>query len=177
MPATSAAQPVIRRVGLEQLTRLRPLWESLHEHHVRVAPHLEQLGPVRSAAQSWRVRSALYRQWLAEPDAFALLAEADGVAVGYALVHMRGEEESWRTGARIAELETLAVMPRYRGRGIGTALIGAVHAELRRIGVAQLGVSVIATNRDAIRFYERLGLLSFCVSYIGTVAPAQAPGR
>lgn len=32
---------------------------------------------------------------LAEPDAFGLVAEADGAAVGYALVHMRGSEKTW----------------------------------------------------------------------------------
>jgi GNAT superfamily N-acetyltransferase len=165
---------VIRRVGAEAIPVLRPLWESLHGHHVQVASHMQRLGPARSAADSWAVRAALYEEWLSEPDAFALLAEQDKTAVGYALVHMRGEEESWETGARIAELETLAVLPGHRGLGTGRQLIAAVYEELRGIGVGQLGVSVIFTNDDAIRFYERLGLLPFCVSYIGNIPPASA---
>lgn len=172
VPRTSAAEPVIRRAGPAEVPLLRPLWESLHDHHVEVAPHLQELGPVRTAADSWNVRAQLYEEWLAEPDAFVMLAEQGGRPVGYALVHMRGEEESWSTGARIAELETLAVLPGDRGLGTGTLLIRAVYEELRHIGVSQLGVSVIATNRNAIRFYERLGLLPFCVSYIGNIAPA-----
>jgi len=166
---------MIRRAGAEAIATLQPLWISLHDHHVAVAPHLRELGPVRGAAGSWTVRSALYEEWLAEPDAFVMVAEVDGIAVGYALAHMRGEEESWQTGPRIAELETLAVLPGQRGNGIGRRLVDAVHAELRRLGVAQLGVSVISANADAIRFYERLGLLPFCVSYLGNVPPG-APG-
>ncbi len=163
---------MIRRVGQEEIPLLRPLWESLHEQHVEVAPHLQQLGSIRTAADSWKIRAELYEEWLAESDAFVMLAEQNGIPVGYALVHMRGEEESWRTGERIAELETLAVLPGHRGRGTGTLLILAVYEELRRVGVGQLGVSVIATNKNAIRFYERLGLLPFCVSYIGNIPPA-----
>lgn len=163
---------VIRRAGVEAIPQLRPLWESLHEHHVQVAEHLQRLGPARPAADSWRVREALYAEWLTEPDAFVMLAEEDGTAVGYALVHMRGEEESWETGSRIGELETLALLPGHRGLGTGAQLIAAVYDELRRIGVGQLGVGIISTNHDAIRFYERLGLLPFSVSYIGNIPPA-----
>lgn len=163
---------MIRRAGSEAIAALEPVWESLHDHHVTVAPHLRVLGPVRPAQESWAVRRALYGEWLAEPGAFVMLAEADDTVVGYALVHMRGQEESWQTGARIAELETLAVLPGRRGTGTGRRLIEAVYDELRRLGISQIGVSVIATNADAIRFYDRLGLLRFCVSYLGNVPPA-----
>ena len=167
----------IRRAGREAIPALRPLWESLHAHHVDVAPHLHQLGPTRPASESWRVRKALYQEWLAEPDAFVMLAEADGSPVGYALVHLRGTEESWQTGPRIAELETLAVLPGHRRGGIGRRLIDAVYDELRALGISQLGVSVISTNTDAVRFYDRLGLLPFCVSYLGNIPPASAQAR
>ena len=163
--------PRIVRAGLERIDHLRPLWESLSAHHAEVAPHLAALGGIRTPADSWAVRRALYEEWLAEPDAFALIAEADSTPVGYALVHMRGPEETWLTGERIAELETLTVLRAHRGKGIGGALVRAVYQELSRIGVGHLGVGVIASNPDAIRFYERLGLLPFLVTYIGPVPP------
>jgi ribosomal protein S18 acetylase RimI-like enzyme len=159
----------IARAGLERLDDLQPLWESLHDHHADVAPHLAQLGPIRSRRDSWLVRRELYEEWLAEPDAFALIAEAEGEPVGYALVHMRGPEETWTTGDRIAELETLTVLPGHRGGGIGMELMEAVYEELRRLGVRHMAVSVIASNEDAIRFYERLELQPFLVSFIGAV--------
>ncbi len=117
------------------------------------------------------MRAALYQQWLTEIDAFVMLAKQDQTAVGYAMVRMHGPDESWQTGSRIAELETMAVLPSQRGHGLGTLLIGAVYAELRRIGVHQLGLSVLSTSKDAIRFYERLGLLPYCVSYLGNIPP------
>jgi GNAT superfamily N-acetyltransferase len=157
----------IVRAGRERIDDLQPLWESLHDHHATIAPHLADLGPVRAAADSWAVRRALYEEWLAEPGAFALLAETDGPPVGYAVVHMRGPEETWATGERIGVLETLAVLPGERGRGIGSALFERVYEELRGVGVRELEVAVIARNAEALRFYERQGLLPFTVSYLG----------
>jgi GNAT superfamily N-acetyltransferase len=158
----------IVRAGSERIDELQPLWESLHEHHATIAPHLTELGPVRDPAESWAVRKALYEEWLAEPDGFVLLAETgDGPPVGYALVHLRGPEETWATGERIGVLETLAVLPGERGRGIGSLLFERVYEELRATGVRELEVAVIARNAEALRFYERQGLLPFTVSYLG----------
>jgi GNAT superfamily N-acetyltransferase len=157
----------IVRAGSERIGDLQPLWESLHDHHATIAPHLTELGPVRDASESWAVRRALYEDWLAEPDAFVLVAESDGQPVGYALVHLRGPEETWTTGARIGVLETLAVLPGERGRGIGSALFERMYEELRELGVRELEVAVISKNAEALRFYERQGLLPFTVSYLG----------
>ena len=155
--------------GIERIDDLQPLWESLHEHHATVAPHMEQLGPVRHPSESWAMRRELYEDWLAEPDAFVLLAEVDGQPIGYALVHLRGPEETWQTGDRIGVLETLAVLPDERGRGVGSALFERIYAELRDLGVSELEVAVISKNAAALRFYERHGLLPFTVSFMGRV--------
>jgi ribosomal protein S18 acetylase RimI-like enzyme len=140
-----------------------------------VAPELAVLGEVRAEADSWAVRRELYEEWLGDPDAFVLIAESDGGPVGYAMVQLRGPEETWATGDRVAELETLAVLPEHRGKGIGSALVERMHEELRRLGVDHFVVSVIASNADAVRFYERLGLTRFLVTFAGQVPPAANP--
>ena len=159
----------IVRAGAERIPDLQALWEALSRHHGEVAPELAVFGEVRSPAESWAVRRALYEEWLRDPDAFALIAEDEGEPVGYAMVELRGPEETWATGDRVAELETLAVLPDHRGRGIGSALVQRMHEELRRIGVGHFVVSVVASNADAVRFYERLGLTTFLVTYAGRV--------
>jgi ribosomal protein S18 acetylase RimI-like enzyme len=167
--AQTTGQIAIARGGPERITDLRALWESLHEHNAVIATQLIELGPVRSPENSWALRRNRYARWLSEPDAFVLLAKGPSRPVGYALVHMRGAEETWATDERIARLETLAVLPAYRGRGIGSALVDAVYRELRALDVRQLDVSVIAYNSDAVRFFERLGLARHQVSYLGTI--------
>jgi len=124
---------------------------------------------VRNPSDSWAVRRELYEDWLSERDSFVLLAEADGQPIGYALVHLRGPEETWQTGDRIGVLETLAVLPDERGRGVGSALFERIYAELRELDVTELEVAVISKNAAALRFYERHGLLPFTVSFMGRV--------
>jgi GNAT superfamily N-acetyltransferase len=162
----------IVRAGRERIGDLEPLWGSLSEHHATVAPRLRELGPLRSAAESWRVRRALYEEWLIEPDAFVLIAEAAGTPVGYALVHVRGPEETWDTGDRIAVLETLVVLATHRGSGIGAALFERFYEELRALGIGVFEVAVVETNADARRFYERQDVLPFMVGYLGRVPRA-----
>ena len=162
----------IVRAGAERIPDLQPLWESLSRHHAEVAPELAVLGEVRAEADSWAVRRDLYEEWLKDPNAFVLIAESQGDPVAYAVVQVRGPEETWATGDRVAQLETLAVLPGHRGQGIGTALVERMHEELRRLGASHYVVSVIASNADAVRFYERLGLTTFLVTYTGPVEPA-----
>ncbi len=165
----------IVRAGSERIADLQPLWESLSRHHAEVAPELaEVLGEVRAAQDSWEVRRALYEEWLAGPDAFALIAEEDSAPVGYAVVQVRGPEETWATGDRVAELQTLAVLPGHRGRGIGTALVERMHEELGPMDVGHFVVAVIASNADSVRFYERLGLTRFLITYAGRVPAPSA---
>jgi ribosomal protein S18 acetylase RimI-like enzyme len=172
---TAEGDVSIELAGPERLDELRPLWESLSDHHVEVAPRLRGLGPVRTSAESWDVRRAHYVSLFEDnPSAFALIASAARSPVGYALVQIRGPEESWDTGP-VAVLETLAVLPAHRRRGIGAALVEATMAQLRSLGIGHWEVATIATNEEALRFYERLNLLPFTVNFIGLV-PADEDG-
>lgn len=149
---------VVERGGLESIERVAPMWETLRRHHVAVVPHLPAQPPLRS----WELRRELYESVLAEPDAFVLVACEDGADLGYAVVALHGgPDDTWVTGDRIAEVETLAVVPEARGRGIGTALLDRVDEELATLGVHDLRIAVVPANVAAMRFYERRGLVPF----------------
>jgi GNAT superfamily N-acetyltransferase len=164
----ATARPEIVAAGAERLDDLQPLWESLSEHHARIAPQLGSLGPLRTPRDSWSVRRRVYEDIFAEADAFVLLAELGGAPVGYALAHLREPEETWATGP-VAELDTLAVLPEHRGGGIGGELMRALFAELRRRGATHWVVGTIASNAEAIRFYGRFGPQPFVTQFIGGV--------
>ncbi|MCC6670374.1 MAG: GNAT family N-acetyltransferase [Planctomycetes bacterium] len=84
----------------------------------------------------------------------ALLAEADGVPVGFALFFT---SYSTFNTAPCLHLEDLYVLPAARGQGHGKALLGAVAELAVRRGCARLEWTVLDWNEPAIRFYRSLG--------------------
>jgi ribosomal protein S18 acetylase RimI-like enzyme len=147
----------ISRAGPERLDELEPLWHAVQQHHAALAPTLAGF-EARPLQQSWIVRRRRYARELTDPGAFVLIAEHGAVPVGYALVSLTDSPAGWSYGERIAELETLSVLPHARGHGIGTKLMDAVEEELSNLGVQAVRVRVIEANPDALRFYERRNL-------------------
>ncbi len=54
-------------------------------------------------------------------------------------------------------INNVAVLPQYRGRGMGSALMRFVLQEARRLGASRATLEVRASNAQAGRLYERLG--------------------
>lgn len=149
-----------------ELDLLEPLWNALQEHHVKINPTLGPHTPKRSLPEAWRIRRGKYERWLDDPDAFFVVAELDGEPAGYAFVTVGMPYASWDAGERLADLETLSVLPRHRGAGLGAALIEAAWDHLAELGVEDMQIVTTATNEGAKRFYERQGFSrSFDVYY------------
>lgn len=159
---------LIVKAGAERIPELEPLWKALHARHLAVDPRLPGI-PIRLQDEAWDRRRRLYEAWLSEAGAFLLTAESREGTVGYALAHMHEADEAWDTGGRFGILESLAVLPEMRSRGIGRMLMDAVYAELGRLGVTVLEIGVVATNEDARRFYERQGFAPWLIHYLGRV--------
>ena len=153
------SQVEFRRGSLADLPLLEPLWVSVHHHHAAVMP---DLAPYVDDRQTWAVRSQLYAELLARPDTVLLLASADGAVIGYGLAHVSPASgtwvaDTWQTGDRVGEIESLAVQPGYRGQGIGSRLLTALTAELATAGVRDLVLGALPGNDAAIRLYQRQG--------------------
>jgi GNAT superfamily N-acetyltransferase len=109
----------------------------------------EKLTPPDEAA------AARFRRDLADGGRFgALLAEAGGRPVGYALFF-----ETYSTFRALPKLylEDVFVTPEGRGTGAGLALFRAVCREALRRGCCALEWAVLDWNQPAITFYERMG--------------------
>lgn len=81
-----------------------------------------------------------------------LIAEEDGEAAGFALFFP--VYSTWR--GRSMHLEDLFVRPRFRGRGMGKALLARVAAVAVERGCALLYWHVLDWNTPAIDFYKSL---------------------
>lgn len=90
----------------------------------------------------------------ARPAAEALVAEANGELVGFALFF--GNYSTFLTQPGLY-LEDLFVLPAERGRGVGKALLASVAEVARARNCGRLEWSVLDWNANAIAFYERAG--------------------
>jgi ribosomal protein S18 acetylase RimI-like enzyme len=140
----------------ELVGELEPLWLSMFDHHLSTgAAGL----PVIERSESWARRRALYEQLLASHDTVVVVVRRRSAAVGYAFARVHvGPDDTWDTGDRIGEVESLAVLPAERGRGLGTLLLDCAEAVLEHLGARDVMIGVMAGNDDAQRFYERRGM-------------------
>lgn len=90
------------------------------------------------------------RRELAREDSLLLVAvdEEDRV-IAFALTFVEAKPAPW--------LESLHVAADLRGHGLGTQLMRATAAELRKRGHNTMRLGVVAGNDAAARFYQRLG--------------------
>lgn len=77
-----------------------------------------------------------------------VIAEVDGAVVGYA---------GLMCIEPIADIQTIAVLPEYEGRGIGTSMLKALLTEARRRGGQDVLLEVRADNPRAQNLYQRFG--------------------
>jgi ribosomal-protein-alanine acetyltransferase len=84
---------------------------------------------------------------LALPNVVRLKAMVDGEMVGFVAGDVR-------PGQGMAWIATIAVLPEYRGRGIGKALLRACEELLE---TSHIRLNVRASNKAAIRLYEETG--------------------
>lgn len=80
-----------------------------------------------------------------------LVADIDGVAVGYATL---SQPMPFASHGHVLQLNGLAVDPLHRRSGAGRRLIGAIVEEARGRGARKLSLRVLGPNIGARRLYE-----------------------
>jgi GNAT superfamily N-acetyltransferase len=143
----------------------------MHEHHAEVAGNVREVVRFRHAEDSWQRRRNEFERWMRAGDAWLLIAEREGVPVGFAFLRICDGDWSFDTSERMGELEALSVEPELRRWGIGSLLMEQVELRLTAAGVGFIGLADIAGNEDALRFYERWGMVPSHVRYLGRTLP------
>jgi GNAT superfamily N-acetyltransferase len=107
--------------------------------------------PEAAQATEPQLKEALFG---AQPAAFALIAEAGGAPVGFALWFRNFS--TW-TGTHGVYLEDLYVRPEARGGGHGKALLAALAKICVDRGYERFEWSVLDWNEPSIGFYRSIG--------------------
>jgi ribosomal protein S18 acetylase RimI-like enzyme len=106
--------------------------------------------------QEWVGRSGISRvlaRVLALPAYYHLTTSGYGAFAGEELagwLYLRG----WR---QVMYVDTLAIKPAWRRRGLGKTLLDFAEAQARELHRQWLGLTVTTTNEGAVRLYERQG--------------------
>jgi len=85
-----------------------------------------------------------------DPGLWFLLMYQDRPA-GIAMVNRQADKPT------VCELVYMAVLPEFRGRGLGRALLGKVAGQARHKGLKQMQLAVDAANQPGLRLYRRFG--------------------
>ena len=86
-----------------------------------------------------------------------IVAEDNGKIVGSCGIRRWGGRSN-----RVGELG-IAVLKKYRGRGIGKRLMRKAMAEAKKIGIKIIVLGVIKGNKPAINLYKKFGFIEFGV--------------
>ena len=120
---------------------------------IRALADYEKLGHEVVATEA-RLGRSLFPADGAKPDAFCVIAEADGRPAGFALYFFNFSTFLAQPGLY---LEDLFVQPEFRGRGIGRALLLHLAKLANERGCGRMEWCVLDWNQPAIEFYESLG--------------------
>jgi ribosomal-protein-alanine N-acetyltransferase len=98
----------------------------------------------------------LYRRF---PETF-IVAEADAKVVGYIMCRVEVGLSNLRLPGLVKKghVVSVAVLPEYRRKGLGTALVTKAMEGVQMYGAKQFYLEVRVTNEQAISLYKKLGL-------------------
>ena len=93
--------------------------------------------------------------WFAGHDHLTpvLVAERGGELVGFAYVTLMSQKAGWR----FTREDTIYLDERFRGQGIGDALLAALLEACGEVGVRLVVASITSTNAASLRLHARYG--------------------
>jgi ribosomal protein S18 acetylase RimI-like enzyme len=106
------------------------------------------------------VRDKLVEGLAATPGAFSLVARVDGEPAGIANCFTGFSTFAARP---LVNVHDLGVLPGFRGRGVGHALLVAIENEAARRGACKVTLEVLSGNAPARALYEKFGFANYAL--------------
>jgi len=104
---------------------------------------------------------------LKRPQSFLFIAYVANDAAGF--VHaeiLRAPGTSLMYAQELLYVQAISVLPNYRRRGVGTALMAAVRDAGHSLKIDRLELNVWTFNEAARQFFRRHGFTPYCETYV-----------
>lgn len=103
-----------------------------------------------------------YRSCILDPDSTIIIAERENQMIGGVICSLETAPDiPILVPRKIACIENITVSLGFRNKGVGRLLIEAIQEWAEQRGASAIELTVWEFNRDAARFYERLGFQPF----------------
>src|ERR1043165_9579605 len=120
---------------------------------------------IHAAALPWRFKppgawtTADAQALLARANCFAFIAEADSAPAGYVVAEVICHPETGRHHAHaMIYVHEISVREALRRRGVGRALLDAVTARGKELGIERVALDTWSFNEGALAFFRSYGL-------------------
>jgi ribosomal protein S18 acetylase RimI-like enzyme len=125
--------------------------EALEILKIRSEEDARRCAEIMISSEPWITLRRTYEQafgFLTDPNRERYVGLVDGRLVGFIVLIMKG--------IFVGYIQTVLVWPEWRGRGIGTELMGFAERRILR-DTANVFLCVSSFNLKALKLYERLG--------------------
>jgi GNAT superfamily N-acetyltransferase len=149
---------LIRRATEPDISQLCLLYREFHLYHVLAFPDWLRV-PDDASLDAWETNTVQQEllNIIRREDAALFVVEIEGKVVGLAEAYLRQDEEQPLTIAhRYGYLQSLLVSTPYRKRGLGDALMKAVHHWAKEKGATEIQLDSWEFPEGPVQFYERL---------------------
>lgn len=141
---------IIRKMKKQDFESVHRLMEQLHCLHLQNRPDVYQDADPLAENE--------YSALLDDETTIGLVAELDGAVVGLCITALKQPKSPLMLPVRIAFVDALCVDEAYRRRGIAKALMEEAENSSREAGAKTLMLTVWSFNRNAVAFYEAMGM-------------------
>lgn len=106
----------------------------------------------------------IYAEWFIEQiesdSAYPLIAEADGMIVGFSLSFIKKYPATWLYET-YGEINDISVTRAYRRKGIGTKLVNKNIEWFKSKGIKRSEVRIATSNEVSSKFWRKIGMTSY----------------
>lgn len=145
----------VRLAKESELSRINELRKQVNDIHAAGKPEVFKPG------FSQELQDVIINIWN-DPEKEIVVAEDDGVIVGYAvLYHINKPENPFMFERDYLDIDEFGVDEACRRKGVATAMIGFIREYAKEKEIHRIELNMWEFNEDALAFYEAAGFSTY----------------